>query len=446
MVRIVVLGAGPMGLAAAQRAATLGHDVDLIEAGDKVGGMAAHFDFSGVSIERFYHFICKSDAPTFDLMDELGIGDKIRWVDTSMAYYMHGKVHKWGDPISLLTFPHLTLVEKFRTGLQMFLTTKSRDFQSIEHLSSRQWIEGGSGKSVYNKLWKRLQELKFYEYADRVAASWIATRIKRIGNSRRSIFQEQLGYIEGGSETLMEAMADDIRRKGGRIHLCLKADHVIVKNNVARGVRAGDREFVADAVISTVPTPLVSDLVPDLPDDIKLKYAAIDNIGVVCVLLKLRKSVTPHFWVNIVDDAINIPGLIEFSNLRPTGETVVYVPYYMPVTQPKWQWTDQQFVAEAFGYIKQVNGEIGDGDLIDWHIGRLRHAQPICEPHFADKIPPVQTAVESLQIADTCYYYPEDRGVAESIRLGRQMSENALRKTDRNVSKPVENLRSGINR
>ena len=98
-----------MGLAAAQRAVTLGHEVDLIEADSKVGGMAAHFDFSGTSIERFYHFICKSDAPTFALMDELGIADRMRWVNTSMAYYTHGKVHKWGDPISLLMYPHLYL-------------------------------------------------------------------------------------------------------------------------------------------------------------------------------------------------------------------------------------------------------------------------------------------------------------------------------------------------
>jgi protoporphyrinogen oxidase len=425
MSRIVVLGAGPMGLAAAQRAVTLGHEVDLIEADTKAGGMAAHFDFSGVSIERFYHFVCKSDAPTFDLMAELGIGDRMRWVNTSMAYYTHGKVHKWGDPISLLTYPHLTLMEKIRTGLQMFLTTKSKNFDRIEHLTSRKWIEGGSGVSVYNKLWKRLQELKFYEYADEVAASWIATRIKRIGNSRKSIFQEQLGYIDGGSETLVEAIADDIRRKGGRIHLGTPAEQVIVQDGRVIAVRAGGREFAADAVISTVPVPLVNRLVPDLPQDWQDKYADIKNIGVVCLLFKLRKSVTPHFWVNIVADDIAIPGLIEFSNLRRVGDTIVYVPYYMPVTQPKWQWSDQQFVDEAFGYIKRVNPAITDADLLDAKVGRLKHAQPICEPHFADKLPPVQTPIAGLQIADTCYYYPEDRGVAESIRLGRRMAEQA---------------------
>jgi protoporphyrinogen oxidase len=426
MSRIVVLGAGPMGLAAAQRAVTLGHEVDLIEADRKVGGMAAHFDFSGTSIERFYHFVCKSDAPTFALMDELGIADKMRWVDTSMAYYTHGKVHKWGDPISLLMYPHLTLIEKFRTGLQMFLTTKSGNFDRIEHLTSRQWIERGSGKSVYNKLWKRLQELKFYEFADEVSASWIATRIKRIGNSRKSIFQEQLGYIDGGSETLVEAVAEDIRRKGGRIHLQTPAERVIVDHGRVSAVRTVGGDYAADAVISTVPIPLVNRLIPDLPQDWQDKYAAIRNIGVVCLLFKLRKSVTPHFWLNIVADDIDIPGLIEFSNLRPIGETIVYVPYYMPITQPKWAWTDQKFIDEAFAYIKRINPKIGDEDLIDAKVGRLRHAQPICEPNFADKLPPVQTPIIGLQIADTCYYYPEDRGVAESIRLGRRMAEDAV--------------------
>jgi len=427
MSRIVVLGAGPMGLAAAQRAVTLGHEVDLIEADRKVGGMAAHFDFSGTSIERFYHFVCKSDAPTFALMNELGIADKMRWVNTSMAYYTHGKVHKWGDPISLLMYPHLTLIEKFRTGLQMFLTTKSGNFDRIEHLTSRQWIERGSGKSVYNKLWKRLQELKFYEFADEVSASWIATRIKRIGNSRKSIFQEQLGYIDGGSETLVEAVAEDIRRKGGRIHLQTPAERVIVDHGRVNAVRTGSSAFAADAVISTVPIPLVNRLIPDLPQDWQDKYAAIRNIGVVCLLFKLRKSVTPHFWLNIVADDIDIPGLIEFSNLRPVGETIVYVPYYMPITQPKWAWTDQKFVDEAFAYIKRINPKLGDEDLIDAKVGRLRHAQPICEPNFADKLPPVQTPIIGLQIADTCYYYPEDRGVAESIRLGRRMAEDAVK-------------------
>src|SRR5262245_45012111 len=146
MTRVIVLGAGRMGLAAAHRAVQLGHQVDVLEADKKPGGMAAHFDFGGLSIERFYHFVCKADKPTFALMEELRIGDKLRWVPTTMGYYMNGTIHRWGDPIALLAFPHLDIVSKLRTGLQMFLTTKRRGWSDIERLTARQWIERGSGK------------------------------------------------------------------------------------------------------------------------------------------------------------------------------------------------------------------------------------------------------------------------------------------------------------
>src|SRR5207245_1119232 len=102
--RVVVIGAGAMGLAAAYRAAKNGHQVDLIEAAPEPGGMAGHFDFDGVSIERFYHFICHTDDPTFGLMKELGIADKLRWRPTSMGFF-DGKLHAWGDPFALLRYP-----------------------------------------------------------------------------------------------------------------------------------------------------------------------------------------------------------------------------------------------------------------------------------------------------------------------------------------------------
>jgi protoporphyrinogen oxidase len=63
-------------------------------------------------------------------------------------------------------------------------------------------------------------------------------------------------------------------------------------------------------------------------------------------------------------------------------------------------------------------------DVIDSRVARLRYAQPICAPGFLKMLPPVQTAILGVQIADTCFYYPEDRGIAESVRLGRQMARN----------------------
>ena len=423
MVKTVVIGAGAMGLATAFYALKAGHEVDVVEADSIPGGMAAHFDFGGLSIERFYHFVCKPDRPTFALLDELGIGAKMRWRPTSMGYWMEGALHKWGDPISLLRFPHLDIVSKIRYGAQAFLTTKRKSFDDLENVSARDWIEKGAGKKAYERMWKRLMDLKFYEHADNVSAAWIATRVKRIGSSRRSMFQEELGYIDGGSETLVKALVAAIERKGGRIHLATPAERVVSENGKVTGVEAGGQFFAADAVVSTVPTPYVSKLVPDFSAATKASYDSIENIGVVCVLHKLRRSVTPHFWVNVADPAIDIPGFIEFSNLRPVEDTVVYVPYYMPTTNPKFALSDEAFIEESFAYLKRVNPALTDQDRILSKVGRLKHAQPLCEPGFAAKIPPIRTEIAGLQIADTCYYYPEDRGISEGSRLAAEMAK-----------------------
>jgi protoporphyrinogen oxidase len=252
--------------------------------------------------------------------------------------------------------------------------------------------------------------------------------VRRIGRSRRSIFQEELGYIEGGSQTLVDALMRDIATKGGRVALGEPAAQVLTEAGRVTGVRtAAGRDVPADHVISTVPTPLIPRLVPDLPEALRAQYAAIENIGVCCVLLRLKRSVTPHFWVNIVDDEIPIPGIIEFSNLRPAagGDAIVYVPYYMPVTQSRWSWTDEELIAESLACIARVNPAITRADLVEARVGRLRHAQPVCGPNFLDTLPPVRTPITGLQIADTCFYYPEDRGIAESVRLGREMAEHA---------------------
>jgi protoporphyrinogen oxidase len=426
MSKVIVLGAGAMGLAAAYRALANGHEVTLIEAAPEAGGMAAHFDFGGLSLERFYHFVCKADEPTFALMGALGIGHLMRWRPTSMGYFTHNSLYRWGDPISLLRFPHLSFIEKIRYGILMFVSVRRNSWPTLEHLTAREWIESWCGKRVYEALWGPLFALKFYEYADAISASWIWTRIRRVGRSRRSLLQEELGYIEGGSETLVNALVRGIEAGGGVIRLGESANRVLSENGRVTGVETEKSRYRADAVISTVPLPRVGKLISDLPEESRKGYERIVNIGVVCVVLKLKQSVTPHFWVNIIDDEIPFPGIIEFSNLRPvpTGETIVYVPYYMPTTNPLWTRPNDVFVEEALAGVRRINPILTRADLIDTHVGRLSHAQPICPPGFHDMIPPIQTPIDGLQIADTCYYYPEDRGIAESVRLGQQMADN----------------------
>jgi protoporphyrinogen oxidase len=422
MKRVAVIGAGAMGLAAAYHALKAGHQVVVYEADKVAGGMAAHFDFGGLSLERYYHFVCKSDLPTFELMDELGIADKMRWVRTRMGVYAGGRVHEWGDPIALLKYPGLSPVEKLRYGLMMFMAMRRSSAAVLENLSAKQWIESWCGPKVYDAMWRPLFDLKFYEFADNISAAWLWTRIKRVGTSRRSLFQEELGHIDGGSETHGRALVEAIEARGGSVRLGAPIAEVLIENGAVKGVRSRDKVEAYDAVISTIPTPLVSKMIPGLPDAAKKAYEVIRNIGVVCLIFKLKKSVTPNFWVNVFDSSMNIPGFVEFSRLRPTPDTIVYVPYYMPTTSPHWRRSDPSLIDEAFGYLKRVNPALTDSDRIEARAGRLLYAQPVCPPGFGAMIPKTQTPIVGLQVADTCFYYPEDRGVSEGVRWAKLMA------------------------
>ena len=421
--KIAIVGAGIMGLSAAFECQKRGFLVDIYEANSEPGGMAAHFLLGEISIEKFYHFICTSDIHTFKLMEELGIQDQMRWSSTKMGYYIDGKLYNWGDPISLLRFPLMSICEKLKYGWLMYRVTKQLSFEKIEHLDAISWLKSTLGDRIYNLLWRRLFELKFYEFTKSISASWIATRIKRIGNSRENIFKEKLGYINGGSETLVKTLVDVIIKNGGELHLSTQVTN-IEKFGSRLGVKLGSKVEYYDDVIMTIPLPLVKDIVPSLSVIEKSKLVAIKNIGVVCVVIELKKSVTEKFWLNINDPEFDIPGVIEFSNLRNTKNTVVYIPYYMPTSNSMFSDNEEIFIEKCKLYLKKINPDINDEDFLNHHVAKLKYSQPICEPGFLEKLPPVKTSIEKLQIADTSYYYPEDRGFSESIKLGKQMANN----------------------
>ena len=219
LAKVVVIGAGPMGLAVAYQALQDGHEVDVVEASQEPGGMAGHFDFGGISIERFYHFVCRADVPTVTLLRELGIADKLRWKPTSMGFFFEGRLNRWGDPLALLSVPKIPLITKLRYGLFVLVCSRKKKWPQLETKSAKEWITAWCGEDGYKRFWETLLQYKFYEYADSISAAWIWTRIKRVGSSRKSIMQEELGYLEGGSKTLIDELVTAIEANGGRIHL-----------------------------------------------------------------------------------------------------------------------------------------------------------------------------------------------------------------------------------
>jgi protoporphyrinogen oxidase len=424
--RIAVLGAGPMGLAVAYQLAKDGHAPVVFEADDRVGGMTATFDFNGLEIERYYHFHCISDHAFLTMLNELSIQDKMHWVETKMGYWYQNKLQAWGNPLALLSFKGLGWVAKFRYGVHAFLSTKRNNWKPLDNVEASDWIRRWVGAEAYEVLWRRLFDYKFYDHVGNLSAAWIWSRIRRIGRSRYSLFREKLGYLQGGSKTFLQAMSGAIESHGGVIRLRTPVTKVVIDQGQVAGVEVNGQVEAFDKVISTIPLPYVPRVMPDLPTDVLDKFKALKNIAVVCVIAKMAKPLTDNFWLNTNDPDMDIPGLVEYTNLQPLDKHIVYVPFYMPGEHPKFADADEVFIQKVKRYLQKINPALTDSDFLDVRASRYRYAQPICDPGYLAKLPPVALPVKGLWVADTSYYYPEDRGISESIGFGRQMAKDAV--------------------
>src|SRR3989339_1231544 len=185
--KIAIIGAGPMGLTCAYYLLKKGNNVSIFEKDDVIGGMSSSFDFDGLRLEKFYHFICGPDYPFFALLKELNIYNRIRWNETRMGFFYNGKLYKWGNPIYLLMFP-VNLFAKLKYGLHIFLSSKRNKWQNLDKVNAITWLKKWLGEKAYKIFWESLLHLKFYELKHEISAAWIWSRIKRVALSRKNIF------------------------------------------------------------------------------------------------------------------------------------------------------------------------------------------------------------------------------------------------------------------
>ncbi len=429
--KIAILGAGPMGLGVAYELCKHGVTPVVFEADDRIGGMTASMKFGDVEIERFYHFHCTSDFDFLQILDELGLSEEVQWKNTKMGFWVDGHLQPWGSPLALLKFKGMSVVEKFRYGLFAFYCTKIKNWKKLERQSAISWITKWVGQSTYQKLWSSLFDLKFYEMSADLSAPWIWARIRRIGQSRDQLFREKLGALSGGSSMLLGALEANLRKAGCDIRLNSPVTSVTHSTVNELKVNCDSKSEQFDAVISTMPLPLVPDIFKSLRRETLSKYSSLKNVGVVCVILNLKKQVSENFWLNINDELMDIPGLVEYTNLRPMGDAhIVYAPYYMPIINAKFSDSDETFIEKTKHYIRTINPEIEEEDFVDAKASRYRFAQPVCGPGFLDMLPPAETEVPGLWIADTSHYYPEDRGISESLGFGKTLARRSLATLD----------------
>lgn len=436
MSSVGIIGGGPGGLAVAHDLARAGHDITLFEAASDFGGLARSLELGGIRIERYYHFICADDAGYFRKLRELGIEHKLRWKPTRMGFFYQGTSYPFSSSLDLLRFGAISLEGRLRYGLSVLYCWQMDRWEHLDGVSAETWLVRMLGHETYRATWYPLLKVKFGQYHNEISAAWAWHRVHRIVRSRRTpLHPEVLGYIQGGTDALIAALVAELQQRNALLLPGMRVERIDVSGKRAVGIVTADgveRHF--DHVVSTVPLPLLLGMIPNLPAPYREQLSRIEYIGVICLVFRLRHSLTESYWLNINDDHVPFNGCIEYTNLNeqatPDGSKIVYVPYYLPQSHEWFGYTDEQLVQECVAALRVINPRFSSDWIIGCAVSRDPFAQVICRTGFREQIPAHSTPVQNLYLMDSSQLYPSDRTMSGTFDRAQNVASLIVGATD----------------
>jgi protoporphyrinogen oxidase len=299
---ILVVGAGPAGLAAAWRAARAGHEVTVVERASAVGGMAGSFEVAGVRVDHGSHRLHPSTpAPILAALRDL-LGGELQ------VRPRHGRIRlrdRW------VAFP-LRTGDLVRHAPRRFAVRAAVDAVTgpLRHPQDDRFAEvvrAGLGPAVLDafygpyadKLWGTpAAELAGELARRRVSASSAGDVVRRLVRGSRPEARTFL-YPRRGFGAIAEALAGAAVDAGVDIRLDTQVS-ALVAPPAAGGAWAvelgGETTLDAAHLWSTAPLPALALRVdPEPPAEVRAAAAGLQHRAMVLLYLVVdRRRWTPY--------------------------------------------------------------------------------------------------------------------------------------------------------
>ncbi len=329
MPTIDIVGAGILGLALGYDLLKRGVGVRIWERGNELGGLMGRTCFpelGNVEVDRYYHAILNSDRTLMGLFEELGLMGDLHMVATKMGFYHDGKLYPMSTPLDFLRFPPLSMTDRVRLALTILSARRVKDWHALEQEPVVDWLTRLGGQGAVKNVWKPLLRAKFDGNYDTVPATYIWSRLVRMTDTRdKANAKEMMCYLTGGYNMLIQALARAIIERGGTITMGASVQQVQVAGGRVVGLRMEKGEIGSEGAILTLQTPIARRLLPPEATEVAARWSGLeDYLGIVCMLLALRRPLIPYYTLNITDEriaAVRIGRERYVEPLHPVGKT-----------------------------------------------------------------------------------------------------------------------------
>lgn len=396
MRRVVVLGAGVTGLAAADRLLELGGcDVSVVEVETAVGGLAATVAHEGIATDLGPHRLYTELPEVRKFLPDL-LGEQLIRVRRSSRMLLDGRwisyPLKAGEVLRTLGMGR---VLRFSAGLaaaRLGAPFARRSKATFENCMKRAY-----GAPVYRKIFEPYARKVWRTEPTELSAEIARVRLPHRGvaaafnRALRGEFFRGSGplreflYVRGGIGQVCERLAERVRQRGGRI---LLQSRVIELKFSATGVSAvvtrqleTSVSLDADAVISTIPLPLLGAMLPGGDAASRAALASLEYLALTLVVLVVAKQrIGPDHWLYFPQEPPLPTRACEPKNfdpsMAPADKSALCCEITSRCDEPLRETSDSD-IASRVEEDMVATGLIGHGDIVSRFVIRKNWAYPI---------------------------------------------------------------------
>ena len=414
---VSVIGAGPAGLSAAHELGRHGVRALVVEAGDRVGGLARTETYKGYRFDIGGHRFYTKEQEVQKLWQQVLGQDFLKVRRLSRIYY-RGSFFTYPVVVSNLV-SNLGPVELLRIFLS-YCAARIRPVEPEETFEA--WVTNRFGARLYRTFFKTYTEKVWGIPCTELRADWAAQRIKGLslvvaakkalfgGSDVKSLIDE-FHYPRLGPGQMWERFREQVEDFGGsvQLHTAAQAFHHEGRNVTAVTLRQAERvrQVEADQFIVSMPiSQLVLTMQPAPPAHVLSAARSLRYRDFIVVALIVRRChVFPDNWLYIHSPEVHVGRIQNFKNWSPDmvpdqTRTSLGMEYFCSRGDHLWEMDDRGLLELAKREL-QALGLADASEVEDGCVFRQAKAYPIYDDSYRKHLEVIRSYLDGFDNLQT---------------------------------------------